>query len=54
MAQDSHGNSGSAGLTMQEGGGGGGYQPGPVYPGIAPGRKFKKGKKKLYLIVYLF
>ena len=38
MAQDTAGNSGSAVLTMQEGGG---YYPQPVYPGVipVPGRK---------------
>lgn len=41
MAQDDQGNSGSAILTMQEGGG---YNPqpvypGPVYPDVAPRRE---------------
>ena len=43
MAQDSAGNSGSAMLTMQEGGGG--YYPQPVYPGVAPARKLNRQKK---------
>jgi hypothetical protein len=45
MAQDAAGNSGSAVLTMQEGGGGG--YPAPVYPGVAPGRKFKENNEEL-------
>jgi len=41
-AQDSAQNSGSATLTLQTSGGGGGYYPQPpVYP-IAPGRKLNK------------
>jgi len=47
MAQDSAGNSGSAILTMQEGGG---YYPQPVYPGFAPGRKLKK--KDIFIVLF--
>ncbi len=40
MAQDAAGNSGSAVLTLQEGGG---YQPPqPGYPGYPPSRKLNK------------
>lgn len=42
MAQDASGNSGSATLTLQQGGGGGGspYNPYPVYPQPGSSCKF--------------
>jgi len=42
MAQDSAGNSGSATLTLQESGAGGGYYPQPAYPGSPVARKLNK------------